>query len=78
MIGKEGGPIKKEMFQHDERLMVLGGRRHLHGVEVPDSGIFNHVIVAIDGTTKYAILEPSRGERAIAVSIILKGKPSRG
>ena len=60
-----------EKLHPDERPIKLGGRWHIDGLQLPQSGAYDHLMVAVDVATKYVILRPARGETAEAAAAIL-------
>jgi len=70
-IGRRGRTLTKEVLAPDQRPMVLGGRWHIDGLQLPRSGEYDHLMVATDVATKYVILRPSKGETAEAASGII-------
>jgi len=82
-LARKGRPIRREVLAPDDRPRVLGERWHLDGLELPKSGVYNHLIVAIDGATKYVILKQATGETARAACDVLMeivrrfGRPQR-
>jgi len=75
--------MRKEVLAPDERPRVLGERWHLDGLMLPKSGVYDHVMVAIDGATKYVIIKQATGESARAATDLLMeiirrfGRPQR-
>lgn len=70
-IKRKGRPLTKEKLAPDQRPRVLGGRWHIDGVLLPQSGEYDHLMVATDVATKYVIIKEARGETADAAKDIL-------
>ena len=65
------GKPAPETLAPEERPIALGGRWHIDGLLLEKSGSYDHLMVAVDAATKYAILKPAKGESAEAASKIL-------
>ena len=82
-LARKGRPTRKEVLAPDERPRVLGERWHLDGLALPTSGKYNHLMVAVDGATKYVIIKQATGESARAATDLLMeiirrfGRPQR-
>ena len=63
--------LTREMLTPDERPIMFGGRWHIDGLALEQSGRYDHLMVATDAATKYVILRPSAGETAEAAAAIL-------
>ena len=70
-MASRGRTLSKEKMHPDQRPIALGGRWHVDGLQLPQSGIYDHLMVAVDAATKYVILRPARGETAEAAANIL-------
>ena len=71
-ISRKGRALVKEKLSPDQRPLDLGGRWHLDGLQLPDSGGYDHLMVGVDAATKYIILKPSSGETARAAVSLVK------
>ena len=63
-IARKGRPLTKEKLAPDERPLVLGGRWHIDGLQLPPSGNYDHLMVDTDIATKYVIIKSCKEETA--------------